>query len=139
MDREQAAEEFARMLYRVGVVEAYEVFFEGMARPAGHQKAKWQGIQDWYVSKGAEEQQLVNTILKEVLIGSVFGLAVNFDGAAGYEEVDNKFAEFVVSLRLYGSLEEEEVGTATEYVEICPASGGEDIHDIFMSLVDEAN
>lgn len=139
MNRDQAAEEFARMLYRVGIEQAYRTFFASIDNPVGHNKEQRLKISHWYASKGFEEQQLINTILRKAMALSVFGIAVNFDGDAGYEEVDNKFAEFVVSLRMYGSLEEEEVGAPTEFVEICPTNGGENIHDIFMSLVDEAN
>ena len=140
MEKEQAAEAFAQMLYNVGVVGAYEMFFEGMESTFGHEKVKWQKIRDWYTSKDSEEQQLVNTILKEVLTASAFHLAVRFDGAAGYEEFDDKIGEFAVSLRLYDDPEDvdAEVMTPLQSIGICPTESGEMIHDIFMNLVDEA-
>ncbi|MCW3099907.1 MAG: hypothetical protein JWL77_5525 [Chthonomonadaceae bacterium] len=136
MDRNAAAEEFGKMLYAVGIERGQGLFYDMMETPGGQDKQTWEKIKKWYADQPEEAKTLLQFMIKEAMISSVFELAVSFDGASGYHEVGVHRAEFAVSLRIFESDAALENETPDATIEICPTTHGEDVHDIFLNLID---
>ena len=136
MDRNKAAEEFAKMLFQVGVEEGSQAFFASLESPTGQDKRTWEEVKHWHGNKTDEEKQFIGFIVKEAIIQAIHGIAVNFDGAAGYDYIDERPIEFAVALRVYDSIDAVEIGDSNETIEICPTVHGADVHDIFINLAD---
>ena len=136
MDRNTAAEAFAKMLFQVGVEEGRQAFFASLDNPTGQDKRTWEKVKQWYGNKTDEEQQFISFIVKEAIVQAVHEIAVNFDGAAGYDYVGERPIEFAVALRVYDSIEAAELGRADETIEICPTLHGVDSHDLFINMAD---
>src|SRR5579871_4533868 len=138
MERNAAAEEFAKMLYQEGIEEALRAFYDLLDNPTGPQKRLWQQAKDWHASHTEERKALIRFLFKEAMVAAIFKVAVHFDGASGYEYVGERPAEFAVALQIYNNLDEAEEGNPQEIIAICPNPGGTDVHDLFLSFVDES-
>ncbi len=138
MDKDTAAEEFAKMLFRVGVEEGLETFFDSLGAPGGQNKKAWEDAKQWYENESEEGKRFVRFVAKEAIIRAVFGLAVNFDGATGYSYVGERPIEYVIAMRVYESVDVIGLNSPDETIEICPTTHGDDVHDIFLNLVDKA-
>lgn len=136
MDRTQAAEAFAKALFSVGVERSMDALSEGLSNPGGKNKAEWEQAKSLYDGQTDEGRAVLRFMLKEASVLSSFGIAVFLDGASGYYDVEEQPAEFTVAMNLYKSVEE--TRTPREIVLVCPVKNGEDVHDIFMDLVEEA-
>ncbi len=136
MDRSKAAEEFAKALFSVGVERSVEAFSDGLSTPGGKDKSLWEQAKSLYESQTDEGKAVIRFMVKEASVLSAFGVAVFLDGASGYWDAEGQPAEFTVALNIYDNVEEAQ--TLTETVQVCPVKDAEDVHDIFMDLVDEA-
>lgn len=137
MHRTRAAEEFAKALYGTGVVETVPAIYDGLQHPTGYQKARWEQARDWLARQDEEAAEVVRFLIQETAIMATFGLVAMFDGDAGYHWVDEQPGEFAVSLRLYRNADDLPLNDPVEEVTVCPISGGVDIHDLFLNVVDE--
>src|SRR5687767_1375168 len=132
MNRNAAAEEFAKVLFRGGVEEGVKAFFDVMSEPMGHQRDKWERLRRWYESEDEEDRGILRVAIKDAMVLAVFGVAVHLDGASGgYIEVEEGIGELAVALNIYGSEKALDARTPKETIEICPTRRGEDVHDIF--------
>jgi len=138
MDRNTAAEEFAKMLFQVGVKESLEGFYDSLDTPGGQNKKTWEDVRKWHENETDEVRRFVRFIVKEAIVLSVHGLAVNLDGASGYNYVGEHPIEYAVTMRTYQSIDAIENHSPRETIEICPTTHGEDVHDIFLYFVDQA-
>jgi len=138
MDRNAAAEHFAKMLLEVGVQGTLRDLYEMMDDPIGPDKAKWQEASKWHEDLSAEGKQHVRFLVENAIITALFRVAVNFDGAQGFREADAHQIDFAVNMRIYKSKETVANERPDETIEICPTMHGDEVHDIFLNLVDDA-
>ena len=138
LKRDEAAEVFAKFLYATGVEKTLRVFFEEIDNPSGITKQKWITFKEVYESESEARQEIIQQMLKEVLILSIFAVAVDLDGATGYGEVDGLIRDFSVSVRTYKTIEDARSQNPAEVIEICPTTEGLDVHDHFLYFVDES-
>jgi hypothetical protein len=97
----------------------------------------WERLRQRYETENQAGRELFRFAVKEAMILSIFGVAAHFDGASGYDPIGDRVGEFAVALNVYRSLEDTTPQGLEETVQICPTRRGEDVHDIFMNLVDE--
>jgi len=138
MDRDAAAEMLVKMLYTAGVEEGLSAFFRSLNHPCGQQEGIWQQAREWHASQTEAEKEILRALVKEAMILAVFGVAVHFDGASGYDYVGERPAEFAVALQIYSNLDEAEEGNPQEIIAICPTNDGENVHDHFLDFVDKS-
>jgi hypothetical protein len=124
------------MFVRAGVTEVVPTVLSWLDEPLGYKKHLWQQAHDWFATKSDDDKQMIQFLVREAAASAAVGIAVEFDGAAGFEDVEGKAAEFVVSLRVYRDRHYQPNDVAQEIVEICPPSHGEEVHDIVMNLLD---
>lgn len=137
MNRSLAAEEFARMLFQVGVEGGINALFDSLNTPVGVHKQTWEKIKRWHENQTDEVRALFRFAVKEAAVLAVFGIAVHLDGASGYHFIDDRPSEFTISLNVYENHDAAREGIPLETVAICPTKFGEDVHDIFLSVVGE--
>jgi hypothetical protein len=137
MDRNQATEEFARVLFQVGIQERSVGFYEMFQYPAAPQKDKWTQIKEWYESQTEEQQHLFAFLIREAMVFAVFGLAAYLDSASGYHFVGERPVDFAIAMQVYNNLDDAMEGNVEERIEFCPNPDGEYIHDILLNLVDQ--
>jgi hypothetical protein len=137
LERNQAAEEFAKLLVEVGVQQGNDALFESLNRPLGPHKEAWAHAKEWYDSQPDGIQELVRFLTREAMVMALFGVAVHLDGGGGYRFVGDRVAEFTVGMNVYRNAEQASLGVWDEAVEICPTKRGEEVHDIFLSRLGE--
>ena len=125
------------MLFSVGIKDGYQVFFETLNTPRGQHKPMWEKIKRWYEAQTEEKQDFIRFVVWQATVIGVGGLAVHFDGAQGFDYVNERPGEFSVALNIYRNIHEATEGLPEETIPICPTSEGEDVHDLLFGLVDE--
>ena len=139
MYKNTGSEQFARMLFEVGVERGLQGMYDLMENPPHQEKETWAKVKEWYGNQSEESKQIVRFMAKEAIIFAVFELEVNFDGAAGNRVWGEHQVDFAVNMRVYESEEAVENETPDTTIAVCPTTRGEDVHDIFLDLVDESN
>src|SRR5947207_1893323 len=134
MDREVAATEFARVLFKLGVERSLTVFSNCITRPTGKDREAWHRMQGWQESLDPKGRELFDFAVRKAMVLAVFAVATHLDGDSGYLPVDDRVGRLAVALNLYSTPEESFERSPEEVVQICPTLSGEDVHDIFMNL-----
>jgi len=132
MDREKAAEAFARMAYESGVQQglgAVSEFLEGR----GSAGEEWRKAGEWTRSLPTENRRMLTFLLRQAAVQAVTGVLVNLDGASGYCHVDGRPVEFSVGMAPVEA-EVSAIPGERDTVTIVPAACGEDLHDIFFHI-----
>ncbi len=137
--RKEAAELFAQMVFDSGYREGVKAPFDAMAEPLGHEKEKWQKAAETFARLDDEEKACFRFLLGEAVHAALFHVLVDLDGASGYHEIGGRDAEFTLGLRIFDSTSaDSETGPVAEEIAIARTEEGEDLHDIFAGLVDDA-
>lgn len=137
MERNEAAEQFAKMLYTVGIEEGRNAFYASLEHPVGQHREEWEKAKNWYANQIEEERGFVNFLIREAMTLAVHGIAVRLDGASGYEYHNNNPIDYCVALRVYQNDSDAESDVPAQVIDICPTTYGEDVHDILLELVDK--
>lgn len=131
MDRDQAAEEFVRMVVKVGLEQAFQALQNTLHHPVGIAQEKWKEIGSWYHQRNVQEQKNIDEIIREAIILSLHGILVSFDGAREFHFADDKPMDFTVVANLYADTDAAIDGMPLESIQIAPPTEGLDLHDIF--------
>jgi hypothetical protein len=138
MDRNAAAEELAKILANVGIEGGLDTFYKTLNSPLRRKDRMWETARIWCESQPDEVEKIVQFMLRQAVVVSVVGLAVHFDGAAGYEMIEDRPAELAVSFLLYDTIDDAMEGRIAESIQVCPKESGEEIHDILLDIVDRS-
>jgi len=142
MDKDKAAEEFSKMLFQQGFQGSLESVASSLQEPpVGSRLIEWEAAKKWCDRLDERDKSALSFLLTRVSVSAIFGIACFLDGASGYQSIegyDSQPADFIVSLRTYKDVTSYEMQVPAETIQVCPTEHGEDVHDIFLSLVDEA-
>jgi hypothetical protein len=136
MNINDANSEFVTELYRVAVEDAEKDFFEQMAMPPSRRNDEWQQFIRWFAEQDESTKAMVKFAVQESVIGSAYNVCILFDGSSGYWEGQGKVGEFKVQLDVYDNYDMIDAKTLSEHFLIDPNETNEEMHDIFLSLVD---
>jgi hypothetical protein len=139
MDREKAAEIFVRHIYDTSISGAMHQVDEMIDDPIGYKKGKWEMASHFFADLTPFEQEVLKFIIKESLVISLHKFLSSLDGVTGFYESNNCTMQYSVYLDLFEDVENAIIGNAFESIKISPTERGEDLHDIFMGLHDEAD
>ena len=139
MDREKAAEIFVRHIYDTSVSGAIRQVYDMINDPIGYKKKKWEMARDFFAELTPAEQDILRFVIKESLVISLHKFLSSLDGVAGFYESNDCTMQYSLYLELFEDVENAIIGNASESIKISPTERGEDLHDIFMGLHDEAD
>jgi hypothetical protein len=134
MDRLTVKDGFAKELYRVGVKRTVDSVSNLLTHPTQRGMSNLDSLGNWYRGLNVVERSFAEQLIRESAIMSTFGLAVMFDGGAGPLEIADTYATPVVMISFTEDLEEAD--RDTDAIHICPTLRGEELHDLFLDVVD---
>jgi len=139
MDREAAAEIFTRVLADNYIVAGFDEILDTLSDPsAGGFLAKdYVEPSRWFNALDREGQEHVKFLVREGLLSALHGVLVLADGATGAIEINDKIGALKLDVLIYNDDDEGVVGEPIETITLAPTETGMDLHDLFMSHVDE--
>lgn len=138
MTRNHAAEEFTKAVLEHGYFGGIKVVEDLLNQPPTTREGNWEKASQWFQELTPEKRELVRALIKQTVAVSLESLLVFLDGAAGYHYAAEKPVVFRLRADLFSSVETAEHHEIEAIIEICPTTQGEDLHDIFFHLVEEA-
>jgi hypothetical protein len=124
----------AQELYRVGVKEAVDSTVDLLVHPTQYGRTNVNSLGSWYRGLNAVERAFANQLIRETAVMSVFGITVMLDGDAGPLEIDGEDAKAVLLLGRVSADTRADINEPT--IPICPTLSGENLHDLFLDVVD---
>ncbi len=136
MDRNEAAIEFAKVLFQQGVISTIEAINDIIESPDQFKGEAWGDVRRLVTQLDSAQASALSYLVRRTAIMSTHQIACQLDGVTEYHYVDDQPVEFVLSMRR-GDIEDS-IDEQVELIQICPTESGYEVHDLLMELVDSA-
>lgn len=140
LNRDQAVALFMKALIlhaRNGTIrEVLSVLSNG---PPGRQPPEAKlALHRWFQTLDSQGQRFVSQVIQEAVDAALFSTLVLLDGAAGGYPVEGEVSDFALYLQTYQDWEARKVDSPQISVRLNPPTTTEDLHDIFLWMLDSA-
>lgn len=124
------------MVFRQGYVVGAAAVWETIEHPVGVDQSRWEEIARWFKQSPEESRGNIRFLVEEAIVYALHGVLASLDGVTEFHYVSDQPCEFTLAMRLYPDEDAAARAEVSTEIQISPTERGEDLHDLFLNLLD---